>query len=273
MDGVGAVSEVQFGVDGSRLYAFMREGDIAVFDTETGERESRLEAHGKAIEIAVFSGNGGRLVTGDADGIVVLWDLAGNRKLFGLPHDGNAVDEATFSPDGSRLVTITRSYVARLWDTGSGALLGVQDDVWSRSVPEFASNGNIVTFYASTARVWNADMTEVISTIDGHTGDLADADISPDGERVVTASFDRTVRLWDVASGLEISRFYGHADWVTHAEFLAQGRRVLSASLDGTARMWRVLPGGQELIDLARERLPPSRSKLTRDEQSRFLEY
>jgi WD40 repeat protein len=66
------------------------------------------------------------------------------------------------------------------------------------------------------------------------------AAFSPDGKRVVTASFDKTARLWDAASGKEIAVLKGHTNQVQSAAFSPDGKRVVTASSDNTARLWDV---------------------------------
>jgi WD40 repeat protein len=63
------------------------------------------------------------------------------------------------------------------------------------------------------------------------------AELSRDGERLLTASTDGTARLWRVrdGAGLGVMR---HRDAVTWASFSPDGSRVLTASKDGTARIW-----------------------------------
>ena len=59
----------------------------------------------------------------------------------------------------------------------------------------------------------------------GHTADLAGADFSPDGTRVVTASSDHSARIWDVYTGAVPATLGGHDR--RRAQCLVQPRRHL----------------------------------------------
>jgi hypothetical protein len=74
-----------------------------------------------------------------------------------------------------------------------------------------------------------------------HTGGVISAVFSPDGRRVVTASFDKTARVWDAESRKPVGVPLAHTDMVYSAVFSPDGRRVATASEDKTARVWLVL--------------------------------
>jgi WD40 repeat protein len=88
-----------------------------------------------------------------------------------------------------------------------------------------------------------------------HSAEVASAQFSPDGQRVVTASsWDNTARLWDAASGKPIGEPMKHekfyirppglpANFVTSAQFGPDGKRVVTASDDHTARLWDAASG------------------------------
>ena len=57
----------------------------------------------------------------------------------------------------------------------------------------------------------------------GHTADLAGADFSPDGTKVVTASSDRSARIWDVKTGTVLATLGGHTEGVRSASFSPDG--------------------------------------------------
>jgi len=72
----------------------------------------------------------------------------------------------------------------------------------------------------------------------GHGGMVRAVDVSPDGRRVLTGSFDFTARLWDFGLQSEIAVLDEHAGPVTSVAFLPDGRHGLTTSDDMTAILW-----------------------------------
>ena len=70
-----------------------------------------------------------------------------------------------------------------------------------------------------------------------HEGDVTSAVFSPDGARILTASWDKTARLWDGGSGKLLATFQ-HESGVNSAVFSPDGARILTVSADNTARLW-----------------------------------
>ena len=95
----------------------------------------------------------------------------------------------------------------------------------------------------STARLWDAATGKALATLEGHTARVTSAAFSPDGTRVVTASWDNTARLWDAATGKALATLAGHTGSVTSAAFSPDGTRVVTASGDNTARLWDAATG------------------------------
>lgn len=68
---------------------------------------------------------------------------------------------------------------------------------------------------------------------------LFDARFSPDGQRLLTASFDNTARLWDPATGQRTALFT-HDAGLYSATFSPDGRWIATACADGKAHLWEV---------------------------------
>ena len=63
----------------------------------------------------------------------------------------------------------------------------------------------------------------------GHGGMVRALDVSADGRRVLSGSFDFTARLWDFAGQIEIGVLDAHAGPVTNVAFVGD-RRALTAA-------------------------------------------
>jgi WD40 repeat protein len=113
-----------------------------------------------------------------------------------------------YSPDGTRIVSGSRiRETVRIWDSASGK--------------EF-------------------DGTPFIK----HSGAIHAVDISRDGARIVSGSFDCTVRMWDRLSGKHILTIDGHCG-VFRVAFSPDGARFISESFDSVIRMWDSASGGE----------------------------
>lgn len=75
-----------------------------------------------------------------------------------------------------------------------------------------------------------------------HGDRITTAAFSPDGQRVVTASYDGTARVWGAEDGRLLATLQGHTETVYDVTFSPDGQRVFTASADGTARLWNLDP-------------------------------
>ena len=76
-----------------------------------------------------------------------------------------------------------------------------------------------------------------------HRGMVISAQFSPDGKRIVTASWDNTAQVWDAQSGQPLTEPMKHSDKVRFAQFSPDGKRIVTASWDHTARVWDAQSG------------------------------
>ena len=88
--------------------------------------------------------------------------------------------------------------------------------------------------------LWQDQILKGTAILKGHTHIVYSCALSPDGKRIVTASFDETVRLWDAETGALLLTLEGHTDGVNSCAFSPDGKRLVTASQDETARLWDV---------------------------------
>ncbi|KIM23657.1 hypothetical protein M408DRAFT_252717, partial [Serendipita vermifera MAFF 305830] len=73
----------------------------------------------------------------------------------------------------------------------------------------------------------------------GHKSAVSSVAFSPDGTRVVSASYDKTIQVWDPETAEMVAGpFEGHLDGVTSVEFSPNGTRIVSGSYDMKILVW-----------------------------------
>lgn len=268
-----------FSPDGKRIVAGADEDAATVWDAGDGQPLAILKGHTAFLTSAAFSPNGKRVVTASYDTTARVWNAADGRPVVTLAGHEAMVNTAVFSPEGKRIVTASDDQTARLWDAGTGRLLATVKGHTSRvKCAIFSPEGNriltggddgtvrvwdarngdfqfIFTEHSSvdsirflpggqrilttrgTPKVWDANGRELFTLI-GHS-----ADFSPDGKRIVTASFHHAAQVWDASEGRLLFTLTGHTDVVHSALFSPDGRRIATASSDGTARVWNASEG------------------------------
>jgi WD40 repeat protein/DNA-binding winged helix-turn-helix (wHTH) protein len=82
---------------------------------------------------------------------------------------------------------------------------------------------------------------QVLATLK-HDGVVVVSVFSPDGSRILTASYDNTARIWNSADGSLLATL-NHTNRVQSAAFSPAGDRVVTASADHTARVWSAIDG------------------------------
>jgi WD40 repeat protein len=80
-------------------------------------------------------------------------------------------------------------------------------------------------------------------TLTGHSSSVISVAISPDGNTLATASFDKTIKLWNLATGEQIRTLSGHSDEVISVAISPDGNTLATASFDKTIKLWNLATG------------------------------
>jgi WD40 repeat protein len=86
------------------------------------------------------------------------------------------------------------------------------------------------------ARLWDTSTGKEVNVLRGHEDEVVWGEFSPDGTRLVTASWDRTARVWDAATLEPLYTLRGHECSLYYAGFSPDGRRIITVSDESNRR-------------------------------------
>lgn len=190
-----------------------------------------------------------------ADGSVCLWDIGpsiqeyyhtstdasnsfNNLTPTGLIHGhSKGINEITWSPRAEHiLATASDDKTCKVWD-----------------VTRFNASSSSSTLAGSSSQTL---IDKPLVEFKGHSNFCFSVKFSPQGNLLVTGSFDETVKIWDIRTGECISTLPAHSDPVTGVDFNCDGTCIVSASHDGLIRIWD-LATGECLKTIYAEKNPP----------------
>jgi WD40 repeat protein len=247
--------------DGKRIISGSGDKTIKVWDAETGDELMTLRGHKECVKSVAFSPDGKRIVSGSEDKTNKIWDAATGAELMTLRGHSDKVWSVAFSPDGKRIVSGSRDKTVKVWDATNGdELMTIRGHQRMIGPVSFSPDGRRIVSgsmdwtikepWVQTIKVWDAATGAEVMTLRGrHTDIILSIAFSPDGERIVSGSFDETVKVWDAATGAEIMTLHGHRLAVADVAFSPDGKRIASGSNDGTIKVWDVSTG-TELMTL-----------------------
>lgn len=251
-----SITGVAFVEQGTRLVTASGDNTCGQWDVETGQEITGLVLkHPNRIADMAVSADGETVATACDDGKLRLWSLSDATELSVIdPASQSAFTSIDLSPDGTRVIAASaKAGTVRMWDIGTRDEIVPENqaawmDFGSRAGVLWAAKFNptgdeVLTIGGNDARLWSVETRESGVRFSPH-GAVAAADISPNGDMIVTGSWDQSAKIWDVESGRAIRKLDGvHTGYVNSVEFSPDGETILTGSDDGTARLWDVSTG------------------------------
>lgn len=252
-DSFGNIHSVALSPEGEQLAAGTANGEVRLWQTESGKPIATYPLHSDWVRSVAFSPDGKYLASASDDQTICLRDRKTGQETPLRGHTGRVYSIA-FSSDGEQLISGSQDTTLRLWDTRTCTHLrtfeGHQDRVWA-----VAFCGSLVVSGSEdkTIRLWNKDTGECLNVLQGHTAPIWSVAFSSDGRLLASGGEDCTVRLWNTNSGKLLQTLPDEQDqvpmgWVRSVTFSPDGKTLISSGDDKLVRLWDIDTGTYHIL-------------------------
>jgi len=255
----GPVDVLTFTADSQFLISGGSRNDahLKVWWLDTGRQVDSIRAHRTSITALALSPDGKMLASVGDDAGVNLWEWEqGNYTRTFLDHSSNILSLA-ITPDSKTLITGALDGI-RLWDlTKQRPLYTLNRFDHQTYALAIHPEGSILAsgHKFGTVKLWNLKTGRLLETIPAHTRALNPVSgrsnlsvsvlaYSPDGNTLVSGSYDRTIKVWDlqITGQLAYPPLRGHTGRIEAITINPNGEILASASRDGV-RLWNLQTG------------------------------
>jgi WD40 repeat protein len=254
---------IKFSPDGQHLVSGSDDGTVKLWDVATGECLRTYIGHTFSVNTVAFSHDGKIIASAPQDSTIRLWrtfpgSLNPEIQILG-GHNGR-VWSIAFSPDDRTIVSGGEDLTVRLWNVATGECVAVWEAHagWVRYVA-FSPDGRSIAScsYDRSIKIWDVakipDFSEksgicqqsgiCTHTLTGHQQPVSSIAFSPDGQQLVSSSFDKTIKLWDINNGKCLKTLLGHNSRIWTVAFHPNGQQLASGSDDNNTKIWDLKQG------------------------------
>jgi WD40 repeat protein/serine/threonine protein kinase len=255
----GYMANVAMSADGRLIVSANADTMLKVWDAVTGKERLTLKGHTGPVWCVAVSADGRRIVSGSDDRTVRVWDGGSGKTLFTLEGHKGAIDAVALSADGRLIVSADVDAAVKTWDAATGKLIRTKEGLPGNGVA-VSADGRLVARGEDTPVVWEAATGAEMPSFKDPVGSITSLAFTPDGRRIVSATYDCAVQVWDLKTG-KVQRRWVIPPWqirqrdprerggITRVAVSGDGKRVIAAGWGQTAKVWD-LETGEEKFSL-----------------------
>ena len=256
--------ELLFLPDGRRIAAGDRNGDVHIWDINSGELLKKLLGKIGYITSLDSSKNGMYILSGSSEKIIQMWAVEIEILINTYNNNIDPISKVAFSPDGRTFASASISEgTIQIWNIGNRKLQKTISGHtnYSRSVV-FSPNGQFLatTVMADdTVNVRNIQTGEIHLALKGHTQRPYSLTYSHNGEILASGSYNGQIILWDMNNGEILNQLSGHGHNVSSLALSSIGNHLISGGWDSMINSWNFntgenlqhIPMNQKIRDIA----------------------
>lgn len=255
-----SIQSVAYHPEGLMIAAGFDNGQVIVWDTETGKKLYRFHGHNRYVYDLTWSPDGTILASAGWDNSSQVWDTNTGKRRFILVGEQpfeqasmqTSMTSAAFSPDGLTLATGHLWGFVTLWDIQTGehiktlyleAAPRVPDIAWNSDGSKIITANSGSYLGSNAVNFWEVETGKLMSTFEWPDEGPESLAVMQELDLLAVAmGHYKNIVLWDLETQESINVLSDHTTDVEKVLFTQEGTRLISASFDEIV-IWDVESG------------------------------
>jgi Protein kinase domain/WD domain, G-beta repeat len=240
---LGAATATSVAVSGRRAVTGHSDGNVVLWDLDTGSKVVMFKRNVAAIWSVSFAGSHSEVLAASHDWSVTLWDA----KTPLIPvhvyegHESAAQAVAFTAAEGPFFASGSADKTVKLWNPGTETLVrtykGHKDFVTALG---FSNDGRTLASGSldGGVRLWSTTANRLVRQLSVHKVKVTGLSFSPTAEHLASGDEDGLVRIWDYKRGRSARTLSVTGPAVSSLVFSGDGRKLAVAHADGAVKVW-----------------------------------
>ncbi|KAK1672528.1 WD40-repeat-containing domain protein [Colletotrichum godetiae] len=225
-------------------------GQLLVWEWQSESYILKQQGHFDSMNNLVYSPDGQRIVTIADDGKIKVWDTESGFCIVTFTEHTSGVTACEFSKKGNVLFTSSLDGSVRAWDLiryrNFRTFTAPTRLSWSCMAVdpsgEVVAAGSLDSF---DIHIWSVQTGQLLDQLTGHEGPVSALAFTPNGNSLISGSWDRTARIWSIFNRTQTSEPLQLQADILDIAVRPDSLQLAISTLDGQLSFWSVTDAEQ----------------------------
>lgn len=218
-------------------------GQLLVWEWQSESYILKQQGHFDSMNSLVYSPDGQRIITTSDDGKIKVWDIESGFCIVTFTEHTSGVTACEFAKKGNVLFTSSLDGSIRAWDLiryrNFRTFTAPTRLSWSCMAVdpsgEVVAAGSLDSF---DIHIWSVQTGQLLDQLTGHEGPVSSLAFAPNGNLLVSGSWDRTARIWSIFDRTQTSEPLQLQADVIDIAVRPDSTQLAISTLDGQLTFW-----------------------------------
>ncbi|KAL2760510.1 hypothetical protein ACRALDRAFT_1025529 [Sodiomyces alcalophilus JCM 7366] len=225
-------------------------GQLLVWEWQSESYILKQQGHFDSMNSLVYSPDGQRIVTVADDGKIKVWDVESGFCIVTFTEHTSGVTACEFAKKGNVLFTSSLDGSVRAWDLirYRNFRTFTAPTRLSFSCMAVDPSGEVVaagSLDSFDIHIWSVQTGQLLDQLSGHEGPVSALAFTPNGDSLISGSWDRTARIWSIFNRTQTSEPLQLQADILDIAVRPDSLQLAVSTLDGQLTFWNITDAEQ----------------------------